>query len=78
MPKTFSFDELVKLLKKHDSRFEIYTDKGKGSHRVLSHSDVNGRAESYPLKYHGGKTQVRVGHLNAIIRRFDLPNNIFR
>ncbi len=78
MPKTFSFDELVKLLKKYDGRFEIYSNKGKGSHRTLYHPDINGRSESYPLKYHGGKTVVHIGHLNAIIRRFNLPKDIFR
>jgi len=78
VPKTFSFNELIKLLQKHDNRFEIYLDKGKGSHRMLFHPDINGRSESYPLKFHGKKTEVRIGHLTAIIRRFDLPKKIFR
>jgi len=78
MPKTFSFDELIKLLQKFDKRFEIYSNKGKGSHRMLCHPDINGKAASYPLKYHGGKTEVKKGHLPAIIRRFNLPNKIFK
>lgn len=78
MPKTFSFDELVKLLISYDNRFTVHIKQGKGSHRVLYHPDVNGRSQSYPLKFHGKKTEVRKGHLSPIIRRFDLPKDIFK
>jgi hypothetical protein len=42
--------------------------------RQLFHPDINGRKESYPLKYHGKKTEFPVGL--AIIRRFKLPKDL--
>jgi len=77
MPKNLTYTEVVARLKKHDKSFELYIRKGKGSHRTLYHPNVNGRAESYPLKYHGDKTNIGPGHLNAMIRRFKLPRDIF-
>ena len=44
---------------------------------MLFHPDVNGRSESYPVKCHGEGTELGKGTLKAIIRRFDLPANIF-
>ena len=77
MPKTYSNRELVAKLLKYDSRFEIYEKRGKGSERLVYHPDIDGRAASYPLKYHRGGDDVRRGHLNAIRRRFKLPKNFF-
>jgi predicted RNA binding protein YcfA (HicA-like mRNA interferase family) len=78
MANTYSYSKLIKLLLQHDDRFEVNIKKGKGSHRVLYHPDINGRAASYPLKYHGEKTVVAIGHLSAIIRRFNLDKNFFK
>jgi predicted RNA binding protein YcfA (HicA-like mRNA interferase family) len=77
MPKAKSYKDVIKRLIEYDERFEIYIRKGKGSHRTIYHPDVRGRAESYPLKYHGDKTEIASGHLTAIIRRFGLPRDFF-
>lgn len=66
----------MRLLLKHDRRFVVLADRGKGSHRMIYHPDINGRAESIPLTWHKGH-DVGKGLLKAIIRRFDLPKNFF-
>ncbi len=75
--KAYTFRELVKKLKKHDNRFVVYKNQGKGSERMLSHPDINGREESYPLKCHGEGETIRRGHYSSIIRRFKLPSDFF-
>jgi len=55
MPKVYKADEIFRLLRKHDKRFVIYVDKGKGSHRTIFHPDVNGSPRSYPIPYHKGR-----------------------
>ena len=77
MAKTYSYRELVRKLHEHDPRFEVYMNRAKGSERMLYHPDVNGRAESYPLKCHGEGGDVRKGHLAAIRKRFRLPRDFF-
>ena len=77
MAKTYTYRELVKKLRKHDSQFEVYANRGKGSERMLYHPDINGRAEPYPLKVHGEGDDIRQGHLAAIRRRFGLPAGFF-
>ena len=78
MAKTYSVAELFKLLKNYDEKFEFYKDRGKGSRRTIYHPDINGEAKSFPIKYHGGSTDVRQGTLSAIKRRFELPNDLFQ
>ena len=77
MNKIYTYRELIKKLKKHDSKFEVYTNKGKGSERQIFHPNINGRPESYPIKCHGEGTVIRKGHYAAIARRFNLPKNFF-
>ena len=77
MAKAYTFRELIKKLRKHDSRFEVYLNRGKGSERMLFHPDIGGRPESYPLKCHGEGDEVRRGHLAAIRRRFRLQPDFF-
>lgn len=43
---------------------------------MIYHPDIGGQKRSIPITYHKGK-DVGKGLLHAIIRRFDLPNNIF-
>ena len=76
MAKSYSYRELVKALRNHDSRFYEDKKQGKGSHRVIHHPDVNGRPELYSLKCHGEGDEVRKGHITAIRRRFELPNDL--
>lgn len=77
MPKPHKFRELRKKLRKHDNNFEFLTRRGKGSERVISHDDINGRPEFIPIKCHGEGTEIGKGMLQAIIRRFNLPSDFF-
>lgn len=77
MPKPLKFREFEKRIADYDERFQWLTRRGKGSERMLVHPDVNGKKCSYPVTCHGGGTELRIGMLKAVIRRFDLPNDIF-
>ena len=74
-PKTFA--DVVRILRRHDPRFEVWVNRGKGSERMIYHPDVNGRPASHPVKYHGEGTELRPGVLSSLIRRLALPRNIF-
>ncbi|MBI2946529.1 MAG: type II toxin-antitoxin system HicA family toxin [Verrucomicrobia bacterium] len=76
MPKPHRADEVLRILREYDSRFEVLANRGKGSHRMIYHPEVNGRAVSMPITYHKGR-DVGKGLLRAIIRRFNLPPGIF-
>ena len=76
MPRPKKYQEVIRILKNHDSRFELWSDRGKGSEQMLYHPDINGRPEQIPLTCHKGK-DVRPGLLSAVIRRFNLPKRIF-
>jgi hypothetical protein len=45
--------------------------------RMIFHPDINGRAESLPLKCHGENTELSKGVLSDLIRRFRLPPDLF-
>jgi predicted RNA binding protein YcfA (HicA-like mRNA interferase family) len=68
---------VIERLRAHDGRFVVHIRRGKGSHRMIWHPDIGGRAESFPLKHHGDSTEIRKGTLAALIRRFNLPREIF-
>ena len=68
--------EVVSMLMAHDSQFEFYACKGKGSHRMIEHPSIEGKRACIPLPYHKGK-DVSPGVLNSIIRRFGLPKDFF-
>lgn len=76
MAKPHTFRELVKILKKYDSRFEFYENRGKGSERMIYHPDINGRPESHPVKCHGDGTELRTGLISSIVRRSSLPKDL--
>jgi hypothetical protein len=76
MANPHKFRELVKILRKYDPRFEFWENRAKGSERMIYHPDVNGRPESFPVKCHGENTELSVGVISAIIRRFDLPKGL--
>ena len=76
MPKPQKADDVFHILRRHDRRFEILSNRGKGSHRMIYHPDVNGQARSMPITYHKER-DVGKGLLKAIIRRFELPADIF-
>ena len=76
MPKPQKHHDLWHALREHDPRFQKYVNRGKGSHYMLRHPSINGRAVSVPVPHHGGR-DIPAGILRQIIRRFDLPRDIF-
>ena len=46
-------------------RFQIFENRGKGSHRMIYHPDIGGRAASMPIPFHKGN-DVRQGILKAL------------
>lgn len=76
MPRPCKYRELTKALKAHDARFEFWTNRGKGSERIIFHPDVEGRSESFPVKCYGEGTELRRGVISAVIRRFKLPDGL--
>ncbi|HEY3762283.1 MAG TPA: type II toxin-antitoxin system HicA family toxin [Verrucomicrobiae bacterium] len=76
MPKPKRADDVFRILKEHDSQFQIFVNKGKGSHRMIFHPNIDGERRSFPIPYHKGK-DLQKGYLRAMIRRFNLPNDIF-
>ncbi|MBA2409957.1 MAG: type II toxin-antitoxin system HicA family toxin [Gammaproteobacteria bacterium] len=76
MAKPCTYRKLIKILKKHDSRFVIEEKRGKGSERMILHPDIDGREAAYPVKCHGEGTELRTGTVDAILRRFNLPKNL--
>ena len=77
MPRPKTFRDIVKILKKHDPRFDVVQRRGKGSHRMICHPDIDGRKEAFPLVCHGEGTTIYTGYLSGIIRTFKLPSDIF-
>lgn len=67
---------LESRLKEIDSRFTICKNRGKGSERMIYHPNIDGKPESYPIKYHGKNTEVAKGTLAAIKRRFKLKGKL--
>ena len=63
-------------MKDHDARFEFLEQRGKGSERIIFHPDIDGRAESIPVKCHGDNTELRKGVISDVIRRFKLPPGV--
>lgn len=78
MVKSYSYRELVKVLRAHDNRFQVHKNRGKGSERMLYHPDIGGRPASYPLKCHSESDPIRPGHIPAIRRRFKLPGDVLK
>jgi predicted RNA binding protein YcfA (HicA-like mRNA interferase family) len=76
VPKPQKPQDVIRLLREHDKRFVVLAKRGKGSERMIYHPDINGRSQCYPITFHKGQ-DVGKGMLKAIIRRFNLPDNIF-
>jgi predicted RNA binding protein YcfA (HicA-like mRNA interferase family) len=43
---------------------------------MIEHPDVGGKRAAFPLPYHKGK-DIKQGLLRALIRRFNLPRDLF-
>jgi hypothetical protein len=61
MPGPYKYREVQKRLMAHDSRFQFWSGRGKGSERIIYHPDIKGRPESIPVKHHGNNTELRKG-----------------
>lgn len=78
MPRRpYKYREVVRMLRKHDKRFQELKDRGKGSHRFMFHPDIDGAPASYPLVCHSEGDEIRVEYLLGIVRRFNLPRDFF-
>ena len=75
MPRPIKHHELQHALRRHDPRFQILTNRGKGSHYMLYHPDVAGHSVSVPVPCHGGR-DVPPRIVAQIIRRFALPPGV--
>ena len=82
-----TYSLLIEILTRHDSRFvmsvrhEIVNkneaEKKELRHRMLHHPDIGGRKRHLPVRYDGDDELVGMKTLKAIVRRFELPSNIF-
>jgi predicted RNA binding protein YcfA (HicA-like mRNA interferase family) len=70
MPKPLELRKVVKILK----RFGITYVIGKGRHPKFYDPEAG---KSYPIKSHGKKTLVLPYALEDMIKKFDLPADIF-
>jgi predicted RNA binding protein YcfA (HicA-like mRNA interferase family) len=70
------YREVVKILREHDSRYEFWDNRGKGSHRTIYHPDIDGRSVSVTVKCHGEGTELRKGTISDLRRKFKLPKNL--
>ncbi|MBW2106911.1 MAG: type II toxin-antitoxin system HicA family toxin [Deltaproteobacteria bacterium] len=70
MPKPLELRKVVKILKK----FGIIYVTGKGRHPKFYDPEAG---KSYPVKSHGKKTLVLPYALEDMIKKFDLPANVF-
>lgn len=75
--KTYNVRELFRKLRDYDPRFELYKNKGKGSHAMLFHPDLDGHTASYPIPCHSEGDDIRSPRMiRDIIRRFNLPSDL--
>jgi predicted RNA binding protein YcfA (HicA-like mRNA interferase family) len=70
MPKTLELRKVISKLRRHGI---IYVT-GKGRHSKFYNPESR---RSYPVKSHGKKTLILSYALEDLIKKFDLPGNIF-
>jgi len=63
---------MLKRLHSVDKEFQIWVDRGKGSHRMAALGK-----NSYPFPCHNDGSEISPRYLRDIIRRFNLPPDIF-
>ncbi len=76
VPKLLRCREMLKRLRTVDKRFQVWVDRGKGSHRMVTLTTDDG-ARHYPFPCHNDGAQIDRRYLRDIIRYFDLPDDIF-
>lgn len=70
MPKPKELHKVVSILSKHEVKF---TYSKRGRHRGKFY---RGKL-SFPVKTHGGKTELLSYALKGLIKKFELPEDIF-
>jgi len=70
MPKALELRKVVKLLKKHGIEFD---SKNRGRHSGKFIRDN----QSFPVKSHGKKTMILPYALKGLIKKFQLPPDVF-
>lgn len=70
MPKAVELRKVIKILKPFDVEFDPKT-RGKHSGKFIKGN------KSFPIKTHGMKTMVLPYALKGLIKKFDLPDNLF-
>ena len=75
MPKPHKADDVIRILRDYDPRFCCFEHRGKGSHRMIFHPDIEGQKRSFPIPYHKWR-DLQKGILKALIRRFNLPPDL--
>ena len=70
MPKPLELRKVIKVLK----RYSVVYMTGKGRHPKFYDSETH---RSYPIKSHGKKTLILSYALEDLIKKFDLPADIF-
>ncbi len=70
MPKPLELRKVIKILK----RYGIIYMTGKDRHPKFYDSETR---KSYPIKSHGKKTLILPYALEDLIKKFDLPANVF-
>ena len=74
---TLTWRKLTKRLRRHDSRFEFDSVRGKGGHRMIIHPDINGRRVQFPVPVHGEGVDISPYYVDEIIAQFNLDRSIF-
>ena len=70
MPKPLELRKVAKILKRHG----IVYITGRGRHPKFYDPDTR---KSYPIKSHGKKTLILSYALEDLIKKFDLPADVF-
>lgn len=70
MPKSLELRKVIKILK----RYGIVYMAGRGRHPKFYDPETR---KSYPIKSHGKKTLILAYALEDLIKKFDLPGDIF-
>ena len=73
----FSWRTLFKTLHDHDSRFRDDKIRGKGSHRMLVHPDIDGKEVRFPVPVHSMGKDLPAYIPRKIMAKFRLPRTLF-
>jgi hypothetical protein len=80
MPKRpYKLRELKKKLKSFGIVPMMRTNRGKGSEVILikPNNPNSNKGPQYPIKNHGGGTEISIPVIKAVLRRFKIPEDDF-